>query len=153
MQVAPMQVAPLAAAIPPPPSFDTLRAAPQATDGPRALVFRGVRGAPGNGDQALGREVSRLLGQSGAQLSPNGTPNALYLTADVSRSRNGANDSIKIMWHVEEEDGTRVGQVVQENDVPAGALDANWGEDAFYAAQGARDGIMELLRSSGAIDA
>lgn len=143
---------------PPPPSFDTLRAATDTAgatggDGPRALVFRGVRGAPGNGDQALGREVSRLLGQSGAQLAPSGTPNALYLTADVSRSRNGASDSIKIMWHVEEADGTRVGQVVQENDVPAGALDANWGEDAFYAAQGARDGIMELLRTSGAIGA
>ncbi len=147
--VAPL-AAPSLAAAPPPPSFETLRAAP---DGPRALVFRGVRGAPGNGDQALGREVSRLLGQSGAQLAPNGTPNALYLTADVSRTRNGGSDSIKILWHVEEEDGTRVGQVVQENDVPAGALDSSWGEDAFYAAQGARDGIMELLRTSGAIDA
>ena len=142
--------APAPAAIPAAPSFDTLRATP---DGPRALVFRGVRGAPGNGDQALGREVSRLLGQSGAQLAPTGTPNALYLTADVSRTRNGGSDTIKILWHVEEENGTRVGQVVQENDVPAGALDANWGEDAFYAAQGARDGIMELLRTSGAIDA
>jgi len=157
---APQPIAPLGAAlpsgpiaapaIPPAPSFDTLRAS---ADGPRSLVFRGVRGAPGNGDQALGREVSRLLGQSGAQLAPDGTANALYLTADVSRTRNGGSDSIKILWHVEEADGTRVGQVVQENDVPAGALDSNWGEDAFYAAQGARDGIMELLRTSGAIDA
>ena len=148
-------ISPLADPSIPAPSFDTLRAAATdtAVDGPRALVFRGVRGAPGNGDQALGREVSRLLGQSGAQLAPSGTPNALYLTADVSRTRNGGSDSIKIMWHVEEADGTRVGQVVQENDVPAGALDANWGEDAFYAAQGARDGIMELLRTSGALDA
>ncbi len=153
---APQPIAPLATTLPtapiaaPAPSFDTLRAS---ADGPRALVFRGVRGAPGNGDQALGREVSRLLGQSGAQLAPDGTPNALYLTADVSRTRNGGSDSIKILWHVEEADGTRVGQVVQENDVPAGSLDASWGEDAFYAAQGARDGIMELLRGAGAIDA
>ena len=138
----------------PAPSFDTLRAATeQPGDGPRSLVFRGVRGAPGDGDQALGREVSRLLKQSGAQLAPNGTPNALYLTADVSRSRNGPTDKIKIVWFVEDSSGKRVGQVVQENDVPVGALDANWGEDAFYAAQGARDGIMELLRKTGALDA
>ena len=150
---APLPSAPLASAPPvPAPSFDTLRAVTdQAPDGPRSLVFRGVRGAPGNGDQALGREVSRLLAQSGAQLAPNGTPGALYLTADVSRTRGGSSDRIKITWHVEEASGKRVGQVVQENDVPTGALDSNWGEDAFYAAQGARDGIMELLRTSGAL--
>ncbi len=150
----PLPAAPLASAPPvPAPSFDTLRAATeQGIDGPRALVFRGVRGAPGNGDQALGREVSRLLAQSGAQLAPNGTPGALYLTADVSRTRGGSSDRIKITWHVEESSGKRVGQVVQENDVPVGALDSNWGEDAFYAAQGARDGIMELLRTSGALE-
>lgn len=150
----PLPAAPLVSAPPvPAPSFDTLRAAAdQAPDGPRSLVFRGVRGAPGNGDQALGREVSRLLAQSGAQLAPNGTPGALYLTADVSRTRGDSSDRIKITWHVEDAGGKRVGQVVQENDVPTGALDSNWGEDAFYAAQGARDGIMELLRTSGALE-
>ncbi len=159
----PQPLAPLGAPLPaaprvetspvPAPSFETLRAATnQAPDGPRSLVFRGVRGAPGNGDQALGREVSRLLAQSGAQLAPNGTPDALYLTADVSRTRGSSSDTIKITWHVEDASGKRVGQVVQENDVPVGALDSNWGEDAFYAAQGARDGIMELLRTSGALE-
>ncbi len=163
---APQPLAPLGRALPsvptvsappaaiPQPSFDTLRAAaPAAPDGPRALVFRGIRGAPGDGNQSLGREVSRLLAQSGAQLAPNGTPNALYLTADVSRSRGAGSDNIKITWHVEDASGTRIGQVVQENDVPTGQLDNSWGEDAFYAAQGARDGIMELLKSSGALDA
>ncbi len=152
----PLPAAPLVSAPPaavPQPSFDTLRAAVPEADGPRALVFRGVRGAPGDGDQALSREVSRLLAQSGAQLAPNGTPNALYLTADVSRSRGPGSDKIKITWFVEDASGKRVGQVVQENEVPTGQLDSNWGQDAFYAAQGARDGIMELLRTSGALDA
>lgn len=139
----------------PPPSFDTLRA-PQtapAPSGPKALVFRGVRGAPGDGDQALTREVSRLLAQSGANLTTNGTADALYLVAQVEHRRGQGADSIKITWLVEDASGTRIGQVVQENDVPAGSLDASWGEDAFYAAQGARDGIMELLKTSGALDA
>jgi hypothetical protein len=153
----PLPAAPSVSAPPaaiPQPSFDTLRAAgAPAPDGPRALVFRGIRGAPGDGNQSLGREVSRLLAQSGAQLAPNGTPNALYLTADVSRSRGPGSDNIKITWHVEDSSGKRIGQVVQENDVPTGQLDNSWGEDAFYAAQGARDGIMELLKSSGALDA
>lgn len=158
-QPQPLSTAPLLqapqVAIAPPPSFETLRPAGQATapSGPSALVFRGVRGAPGDGDQALTREVSRLLAQSGAQLAPQGTPNALYLTADVTRTRTGAGDQIKIIWHVEDGSGERIGQVVQENEVPAGQLDASWGEDAFYAAEGARNGIMELLRTSGAIGA
>ena len=155
---APLQTAPIlqapSAVVAPPPSFDTLRPAlAAAPEGPKSLVFRGVRGAPGDGDQALTREVSRLLNQSGATLSPQGTPNALYLTADVTRTRGQSGDLIKITWHVEDAAGERIGQVVQENEVPAGMLDAQWGEDAFYAAQGARDGIMKLLRTSGALDA
>jgi hypothetical protein len=94
-----------------------------------------------------------LLSQTDVSLAPDGTPNALYLTADVTRTRGAGADRIKIVWHVEDAGGTRIGQVVQENDVPVGQLDASWGEDAFYAAQGASEGIMDLLRQSGALDA
>lgn len=135
----------------PPPSFDTLRATPTEPAGPRMVVFRGVRGAPGDGDQALAREMSRVLAQSSARLSSSDSPGAVYLVAEVSTQRGGAADRVKITWQVQDAQGNKVGQVVQENDVPRGALDGGWGEDAYFATQGAKQGIMELLQEAGAL--
>jgi hypothetical protein len=146
----------------PPPAFDTLRptngstlspAAPTVVaSGPRPLVFRGVQGAPGDGDQALGREVGKLLAQSGARMTNTPEPGALFLTAQVSKTPGATSDRIAIVWQVQDSNGANVGQVTQENDVPRGMLDNAWGEDAIYAAEGARDGIMELLQGVGALD-
>jgi len=139
-------------------TFETLRATnnPQAptvvTSGPRPLHFRGVQGAPGDGDQALSREVGKLLAQSGAQLTTTAQPGALILTAQVSKIPNGNFDRIEIIWQVQDSNGENVGQVTQANDVPRGLLDNAWGEDAVYAAEGARDGIIELLQGVGALD-
>jgi hypothetical protein len=151
---APRQVAP-------PPSFDTLRAANNSqpvqaptvvASGPRPLVFRGVNGAPGDGDVALSREVGKLLAQSGARLSTTPEPGALFLMAQVSKTPGANSDRIEIVWRVEDASGESVGQVTQANDVPSGMLDNAWGEDAIYAAEGARDGIMELLEGVGALE-
>ena len=145
----------------PPPTFDTLRptnntqpvAAPTVVaSGPRPLVFRGVQGAPGDGDQALGREVGKLLAQSGARMSTTPQPGALFLTAQVSKTARADSDRIEIIWRVQDSSGENIGQVTQANDVPRGMLDNAWGEDAYYAAEGARDGIMELLQGVGALD-
>jgi len=146
----PVQVAPLspriAAEAPrqvaPPPSFDTLRAANNSqpvqaptvvASGPRPLVFRGVA-------------------QSGARLSATPEPGALFLMAQVSKTPGANSDRIEIVWRVEDASGESVGQVTQANDVPRGMLDNAWGEDAIYAAEGARDGIMELLEGVGALE-
>ena len=145
----------------PPPSFDTLRpsnntqpvAAPTVVaTGPRPLVFRGVQGAPGDGDQALGREVGKLLAQSGAQMTTTAQPGALILSAQVSKTQGANGDRIEIIWRVQDTNGENVGQVTQANEVPRGLLDNAWGEDAVYAAEGARDGIIELLQGVGALD-
>ena len=145
----------------PPPSFDTLRpsnntqtaAAPTVVaSGPRPLVFRGVQGAPGDGDQALGREVGKLLAQSGANMTTRTQPGALILSAQVSKTPGANSDRIEIIWRVQDTNGENVGQVTQANDVPRGLLDNAWGEDAVYAAEGARDGIIELLQGVGALD-
>ncbi len=145
----------------PPPAFDTLRpqnaqqpvSAPTVVaSGPRPLVFRGVQGAPGDGDQALGREVGKLLAQSGARVTSTPEPGALFLTARVSKTPGANSDRIAIVWEVQDSDGANVGQVTQENEVPRGLLDNAWGEDAYYAAEGARDGIIELLQGVGALE-
>ncbi len=166
---APVRVTPLAPQVvtqaprpvAPPPAFDTLRpqnaqqpvSAPAVVaSGPRPLVFRGVQGAPGDGDQALGREVGKLLAQSGARVTTTPEPGALFLTARVSKTPGANSDRIAIVWEVQDANGANVGQVTQENEVPRGLLDNAWGEDAYYAAEGARDGIMELLQGVGALE-
>jgi len=158
---APKVVAQAPRPVAPPPSFDTLRpsnstqtaAAPNVVaSGPRPLVFQGVHGAPGDGDQALGREVGKLLAQSGANITNSASPGALILSAQVSKTPGANSDRIEIIWRVQDTNGESVGQVTQANDVPRGLLDNAWGEDAVYAAEGARDGIIELLQGVGALD-
>jgi len=95
--------------------------------------------------------MSRLLAQSPANLANAASGNAVFLTAQVSRARVGADDQIKILWNLENSRGETLGQVEQENKVPQGQLDGAWGEDAFFATQGARDGVMQLLQQAGAI--
>lgn len=149
----------------PPPSFPTLRAvdatpaaptpvaAPTVVaSGPRPLVFRGVQGAPGDGDQALGREVSKLLQASGARMTNTPQPGALFLTAEVSKTSGSNSDRIEIIWRVQDGSGESIGQVSQENELPRGMLDNAWGDNAVYAAQGARDGIIQLLQSVNALE-
>ena len=146
----------------PPPAFDTLepvRAAVPAADpapmvvssGPRPLVFGGVSGAPGDGDEALSREVTRLLANSGAPLTSTPTPDALMLTAQVTKTDLGQADRIRIVWTVSDGAGESIGTATQENDLPDGLLDRAWGENAGFAAQGAMEGIMELLQTTGAM--
>jgi len=115
-------------------------------------MFRGVQGAPGDGDQALSREVGKLLAQSGARMTQTAQPGALVLSAQVSKTPGATSDRIEIIWRVQDQNGENVGQVTQANDVPRGMLDNAWGEDATYAAEGARDGIIELLQGVGALD-
>jgi len=111
-----------------------------------------VQGAPGAGDVALSREVGKLLAQSGARMSATAQPGALFLTAEVSKTPGANLDRIAIVWRVQDSSGANIGQVTQENDVPRGMLDNAWGDDAVYAAEGARDGIMELLQGVGALE-
>ena len=42
-------------------------------------------------------------------------------------------------------DGSEIGTVAQENDVPAGLLDGPWGDVAYTVALAAQDGIMQLI--------
>ena len=44
-------------------------------------------------------------------------------------------------------DGTEVGQVTQENIIAAGTLKGRWGAIAVAIADGAADGIAELVRA------
>ena len=52
---------------------------------------------------------------------------------------------IKIDWVVRDPKGVSLGTVSQENKIPAGSLNGNWGSTASAAATAATQGILKLL--------
>jgi hypothetical protein len=52
---------------------------------------------------------------------------------------------VKIVWRLHRADGTEIGTVGQENDIPRGLLDGAWGDVAYSVAVSARDGLMALV--------
>ncbi len=112
------------------------------------IAFRGVFGAPGDGDRSLGEALRRQLIASGERLVPVGTPGAMVLAGQVEKKSGASGDVISIAWRLEDAFGGGVGQVLQENEVPRGALDGAWGEDAGYAAEGALDGVKQLISAA-----
>ncbi|MDD2868849.1 hypothetical protein [Neomegalonema sp.] len=126
---------------PPTPIASTTATAP--------IAFRGVFGAPGDGDRSLSAALRQLLINAGERVVPEGTPGAMVLAGQVEKKSGGAGgDVISITWRLEDALGGGVGQVLQENEVPRGALDGAWGEDAGYAAEGALDGVKQLISAA-----
>ena len=127
----------------PPPS------APPAASKPRQprLAFAGVKGAPGDGGQALASAIAFLLQSQGVEIvaSDKEKPD-LVLGVDVAVGKPvAAKQHISIVWEMRRADGSRIGTLAQQNDVPAGSLDRSWGNTAYVVAASAREGIMQLV--------
>ena len=58
----------------------------------------------------------------------------------------GENQNVSLKWIVSTPDGKVLGDVAQSNDVPAGSVDAGFGENAQYATEAAADGIFKLIQ-------
>lgn len=52
---------------------------------------------------------------------------------------------VHLVWVVSTPKGKVLGDIKQNNPVPAGSLDAGWGENAGYASQAAAEGIFKLI--------
>jgi len=114
------------------------------------LQIRGITGAPGDGGESLAKAIAELLKKqdlvivTDLQADPD-----LILDADVTITQPKAGKQhVKIVWHLRRKDGTEIGTVGQENDVPTGLLDGPWGDVAYMVAVSAQDGIMELVSRS-----
>ncbi|MGA8552005.1 MAG: hypothetical protein WB678_17395 [Stellaceae bacterium] len=111
------------------------------------LLISGVAGAPGDGGKALVGAIGMLLKEQDVAIV-SGTPAKadLVLDADVVVGKPDAGKQhVKIVWHVRRKDGSEIGTVAQENDVPAGLLDGSWGDVAYTVAAAAQSGIMEII--------
>ncbi len=122
-------------------------AAEAADQGRTRLLISGVAGAPGDGGKALVGAIGMLLKEQDVAVVSGPPAKAdLVLDADVvvGKPKDGK-QHVKIVWHVRRKDGSEIGTVAQENDVPAGLLDGSWGDVAYTVAAAAQSGIMEII--------
>jgi hypothetical protein len=112
----------------------------------RLLISR-VEGAPGDGGESLPRAITEILKRQDVAIVTDPQAKAdLVLDADVVVAKPKAGkQNVKIVWRVRRKDGSEIGTVGQENDVPAGLLDGPWGDVAYMVAVSAQDGIMQLV--------
>ena len=115
------------------------------------LTIVGVEGAPGAGGRALTSALEYHLKQAGLTLSDTPTADGLRVSGKVSvipsKVPGAADllDNLTVAWTVRRADGGELGQIEQANDVPKGLLNGPWGDLAFVIAEGAAEGISDLL--------
>ena len=126
-------------------------AASRATTGsiPRAGVVTAlvpqVTGAPGDGSRSLAAALRNELMRNGVKPAPPGSAaHRVEGRVKMGPSQSGQ-QPIKIDWVVKDPNGQSLGTVSQENKIPAGSLDGQWGGTATAAAVAATQGILKLL--------
>ncbi|MEQ8227423.1 MAG: hypothetical protein RIA64_05020 [Rhodospirillales bacterium] len=115
-------------------------------DGANSFLVAEVTGAPGNGNRLLGEALRRVLRARDQNVTED-PRQARYLVRGLvvmSTPKAGKQDA-RIVWSVENADGTPLGSAEQHSAVNAGALDDNWGDTALDVAMGAVVGIQRVL--------
>lgn len=127
-------------------SIETKAPRPLIGIGP-VIAVRPVTGAPGDGGQALARAMENALRRAQVTLADQPGDKPTYLVdgkVEVARAANGQ-QRVKISWSLRRPDGGQIGEVNQENAVPAGSLDGPWGLTAYDIANAAAPGITALI--------
>lgn len=113
----------------------------------KAVAVPAVSGAPGKGNAELAGAMRTVLKQAGWPVLVSKREDALTISGKVVLSKaNGSVQKIKLVWVVATPDGKVLGDIIQENEVPAGSLDAGFGENARFAVEAAATGIFELIQ-------
>jgi hypothetical protein len=114
------------------------------------LTIAGIDGAPGAGGRALASSLEYHLKQAGLTISDSVADHGALILGQVSLtpSKLPAQDTLTLAWTVLRPNGSEIGTIRQANNVPKGTLDQPWGDLAFIIAQGAAEGIVDLLRKT-----
>jgi hypothetical protein len=111
------------------------------------LFVGAVTGAPGDGGAALARAIRFFLGRRNiAVISARREKPDFVLDGNVAVGAEAAGmEHIKVLWRLLRPDGSEIGTVAQQNEVPARLLEGSWGDLAYLIADAAQQGILELL--------
>ncbi len=112
----------------------------------KAVAVPAVQGAPGRGNSELTLAMRKVLKEAGwpVRSSPSADSLTVRGKVQVGKSKNGQ-QKVVLAWQVVDPNGQVLGTIRQANQVPKGAIDKGFGENADYAAQGAASGIFDLI--------
>jgi hypothetical protein len=106
-----------------------------------------VKGAPGDGNQALARALSGILPLKGVALGETQAKAQWQIEGTIKVVAGPAGqDVVTLTWRVLDASGKEAGNITQENAVPRGRLTKPWREIAGFAAEAAAEGIAQLIQ-------
>ena len=111
------------------------------------VAVRMTPGAPGDGEKSLTRQIAEALRHAGVtvKVKPDEKENFVLVGAVTIAPPDAGQQKVKVTWSLARTDGSQIGEVSQENAVPAGTLDGPWGDVAYAVASAAAGGIIELI--------
>lgn len=128
------------------PATQAVAPAEPAGGGKIRLAIGEVKGAPGDGAKSLAKAVAAVLKNQEVAIVEDAKKADLTLDGEVDVAAGKAEKQhVKIVWRIRRADGTEIGTVGQENDVPRGLLDGAWGDVAYNVALMAGDGLLALV--------
>lgn len=115
------------------------------------VYFKGVTGAPGDGNISLSRAFAASFRNTAYTLQ-NTTENVDFTVATTVRLSPGPagttghpQQHIEIVWRVTDKSGKEAGAATQLHDIEAHSLDGYWGDVAVVAAQEAAGAIRQII--------
>jgi hypothetical protein len=114
---------------------------------PGAVAINAVAVLPVAGAPELSAAMAKVLSDAGWPVLKQPRKDALSIQGRVNLdSPQGAKQQVHLNWEVKTPQGKVLGNVAQNNEIPAGSLDQGWGGNAMLAAQGGADGIVKLIQ-------
>ena len=121
---------------------------PPAVPKPSDTVIKAVAVLPvtGVGGGELTKAMRKVLKDAGWPVIASKRADALTLQGSIKidAAENGQ-QTVHLVWRVFTPKGKDLGDIKQNNAVPAGSLNEGWGENAGFAAQAAAEGIFKLI--------
>jgi hypothetical protein len=113
---------------------------------PARVFFKGVHGAPGDGNTALAQQLRTQLPGLGPVVQDTAAGADYVLEGQVSLEPMAGNmTQVEIEWRVDDAAGHDAGRVAQLNEVPAGSLSHYWGDVAVAVVREAAGGIRDVI--------
>ena len=106
-----------------------------------------VEGAPGKGNAELTRALRLVLRKAGWPVRTRPAPDSMRISGRVELGpKTPRGQRVRLKWTVKAPNGKLLGVIDQNNIVPSGSLDEGFGASALPAAEGAAEGIFNLVR-------
>lgn len=113
---------------------------------PRAVAIGPVTGRAAGDGLTLARALDFALRRAGVRIADSADRDSLVVTAAVQVApRAPGTRQVRVEWTMRAPDGSEVGQIRQENEVPADLVERGWPELAAAVADGAAEGIADLI--------